>query len=53
MHNDNDGAVPWYQGIEYFEFIGSVSVGIDIQREYLKQLNQYNLVAVELEYLLK
>jgi dipeptidyl aminopeptidase/acylaminoacyl peptidase len=18
MHNDNDGAVPWYQGIEYF-----------------------------------
>jgi cobalt-zinc-cadmium resistance protein CzcA len=41
------------QGIEYFEFIGSISVALDIQREYLNQLNQYNQSAIELEYLMK
>jgi cobalt-zinc-cadmium resistance protein CzcA len=40
-------------GIEYFEFIGSVSVGLDIQREYLRQLNHYNQAVIELEYLQK
>ncbi|MFC2116702.1 CusA/CzcA family heavy metal efflux RND transporter [Bacteroidota bacterium] len=41
------------QGIEYFEFIASISVALDIQREYLDQLNRYNQAAIELEYLLK
>ncbi len=41
------------QGIEYFEYIGSVSVGLDIRKEYLNQLNQYNMAIIELEYLLK
>jgi cobalt-zinc-cadmium resistance protein CzcA len=41
------------QGIEYFEFIGSISVALDIQREYLNQLNQYNQSAIELEYLMQ
>jgi cobalt-zinc-cadmium resistance protein CzcA len=41
------------QGIEYFEFIGSVSVGMDIRREYFQQLNRYNQAVIELEYLLK
>jgi cobalt-zinc-cadmium resistance protein CzcA len=41
------------QGIEYFEYIGSVSVGLDIRREYQKLLNDYNLAVIELEYLLK
>ncbi len=41
------------QNIEYFEFIGSISVGLDIRREYLKQLNEYNQTVIELEYLIK
>jgi len=41
------------QGIEYFEFIGSMSVALDIQRDYLDQLNRYNQASIELEYLMK
>ena len=25
MHNDNDGAVPWYQGIEFFSALRRLS----------------------------
>ena len=41
------------QDIEYFEFIGSISVALDIQMEYLNQLNQYNQSVIELEYLMQ
>jgi cobalt-zinc-cadmium resistance protein CzcA len=41
------------QGIEYFEFIGSISVALDIRRDYLHQLNQYNQAVIELEFLRK
>jgi cobalt-zinc-cadmium resistance protein CzcA len=41
------------QDIEYFEFIQSISVALDINRAYLDQLNSYNQTAIELEYLMK
>ena len=41
------------QDIEYFEFIQSISVALDINRTFLDQLNRYNQTAIELEYLMK
>lgn len=41
------------QDIEYFEFIQSISVALDINRAYLDQINRYNQTAIELEYLMK
>lgn len=41
------------QDIEYFEFIQSISVALDINRAYLEQINRYNQTAIELEYLMK
>jgi cobalt-zinc-cadmium resistance protein CzcA len=41
------------QGIEYFEFIGSVTVALDIRREYLRQMIGYNETVIELEFLVK
>lgn len=41
------------QGIEYFEFIASISVALDIRKEYLDQINRYNQAVIELEFLLK
>ena len=41
------------QDIEYFEFIQSISVALDIHRAYLDQLWQHNRAAIELEYLLQ
>ncbi|MDR1723948.1 MAG: prolyl oligopeptidase family serine peptidase [Tannerella sp.] len=41
MHNDNDGAVPWYQGIEYFTALKRLGKVV-----YMLQYNgeQHNLV---------
>jgi cobalt-zinc-cadmium resistance protein CzcA len=41
------------QAIEYFEYIQSISVALDIHRAYLDQLSRYNQTAIELEYLMK
>jgi cobalt-zinc-cadmium resistance protein CzcA len=41
------------QDIEYFEFIQSISVALDIKSAYLDQLSRYNQTAIELEYLMK
>jgi cobalt-zinc-cadmium resistance protein CzcA len=41
------------QDIEYFEFIQSITVALDLKRAYLDQLNSYNQTAIELEYLMK
>jgi heavy metal efflux system protein len=41
------------QDIEYFEFIQSISVALDIHRAYLNQLGGFNQAAIELEFLMQ
>ncbi|MDR0713798.1 MAG: prolyl oligopeptidase family serine peptidase [Bacteroidales bacterium] len=54
MHNDNDGAVPWYQGIEYFtalKRLGKVVYMLQYNGEAHNLLNRRNMqdLAVRLQ----